>query len=389
MTWSGSAPAFSRCTGGTAANGGDYQLISDPWVSIAPNGDVYQMTIAFDSPQDPSGQNAMLVSKSTDGGLTWGAPKTLIRETIASGFNDKNSLTADPYDSSYVYAIWQRELMAEETPATPDVEEAVFTRTTDGGRTWETPRPILAPAGMSASGHVIQVLPGGALVDVFTLNHQSGDTELHDLEAMRSTDKGTTWSLPVLIAPMQTVDLVDPYSTFTVRPTPDNIVSAAVDRATGALYVTWTSGQFSGGNYSDIALSSSTDGALTWSKPIKINLTQGNTVAFVPTLAVLDGGTIGVSYYDLRNNTPDQLGILANHWLTFCSSACGSSESWRELNVAGPFDLQRAPYARGFFMGDYMGIAGNGGSFDLLYVTPTPLGDPSVTAAYFVTVTPR
>jgi hypothetical protein len=388
-TWSSSSPVFSRCTGGNATNGADYQLTSDPWVTIAPNGDAYQMTIAFDSPQNPSGQNAMLVGKSVDGGVSWAAPTTLIREAIANGFNDKNSITADPYDPAAVYAIWQRELTAEETPETPDVEEAMFTRTTDGGLTWETPRPILAPAGMSVSGHIVQVLPGGDLVDLFTLNHQAGDTELHDLEAIRSTDRGTTWSRPVAIAPMQTVDLVDPYSTFTIRPTPDNIASTAVDRTTGELYATWTSGQFSGGKYSDIALSSSTDGGVAWTAPVKVNQTQGNTVAFVPTVAVLADGTVGVSYFDLRNNTPTQPSILANHWLATCHQNCGAANaSWQEVSVAGPFDLQRAPYAKGFFVGDYMGIVAGGGAFDLLYVTSTPTGNAELTAAYFTTATP-
>src|SRR5215208_3889947 len=29
---------FSRCTGGTAANGGDFERATDPWVSFSPNG---------------------------------------------------------------------------------------------------------------------------------------------------------------------------------------------------------------------------------------------------------------------------------------------------------------------------------------------------------------
>ena len=35
--------ALSRCTGGNAANGGDYPRASDPWVTIAPDGTAYQI----------------------------------------------------------------------------------------------------------------------------------------------------------------------------------------------------------------------------------------------------------------------------------------------------------------------------------------------------------
>ena len=43
----------SDCTGGTAANGGDYERASDPWVAISPNGTAYLMTLSVD--QEPGG----------------------------------------------------------------------------------------------------------------------------------------------------------------------------------------------------------------------------------------------------------------------------------------------------------------------------------------------
>src|SRR5512132_4440178 len=60
----------SVCTGGTAANGGDYERASDPWVAISPNGTAYLMTLSVD--QEPGGfgshPNAMLVMRSTNQG---------------------------------------------------------------------------------------------------------------------------------------------------------------------------------------------------------------------------------------------------------------------------------------------------------------------------------
>src|ERR671913_1516861 len=122
----------SLCTGGTAANGGDYERASDPWVTISPNGDAYLMSLSVD--QDPNAPGdfnpeAMLVSKSTDGGLTWSNPSTLIRDANPRRFNDKNSITADPNDSRYVYAVWDRLARAGPVFRGP----TLFTRTTNGG----------------------------------------------------------------------------------------------------------------------------------------------------------------------------------------------------------------------------------------------------------------
>jgi len=98
-------PTFSRCAGGNAANGGNYQRASDPWVSFSPNGDAYQISLSFN---ESDTTNAVLVSKSENNGRNWGPVTTLIRDTDPRLFNDKESITADPTDSRFVYAVWDR-----------------------------------------------------------------------------------------------------------------------------------------------------------------------------------------------------------------------------------------------------------------------------------------
>ena len=51
----------------------------------------------------------MLVTRSTDGGLTWQKPVTLIKDTTGRDvLDDKNSITADPNNPSIAYAVWDR-----------------------------------------------------------------------------------------------------------------------------------------------------------------------------------------------------------------------------------------------------------------------------------------
>src|SRR6266516_556021 len=108
-TWSETFAHFSTCSGGTATNGGNYDRASDPWVSFAPNGDVYQISLSASADLITS---AILVIKSTNVGDTWSEPITLRRDSSAfgfgPGFNDKESITADPGVASNVYAVWDR-----------------------------------------------------------------------------------------------------------------------------------------------------------------------------------------------------------------------------------------------------------------------------------------
>lgn len=174
-TWTDvTPPKFSRYAGGTAANGGDCERSSDPRVSFAPNGDAYPISLSVNLFTNFA--TAVLVSKSTDGGHTWSDPVTLIRDTDPWFFNDKESITADPTNSNFAYAVWDR---ADTPPGAVRNPEHIilfgmkgpglFSRTTDGGATWESPRISYNPgANNSTLGHQIVVRPDGMLVDVFT-----------------------------------------------------------------------------------------------------------------------------------------------------------------------------------------------------------------------------
>src|SRR4029453_17788608 len=47
-SWAYSWPHFSICAGGTPANRGDFGRSSDPWVSWAPNGDLWAISLSVD-----------------------------------------------------------------------------------------------------------------------------------------------------------------------------------------------------------------------------------------------------------------------------------------------------------------------------------------------------
>jgi hypothetical protein len=349
--------------GFTLVTGGPYQRSSDPWVSFAPNGDLYVAGLGIDGTDARSG---VQVSKSTDGGLHWSAPTILKDDNDPHVLNDKESVTADPTQDGYAYVVWDR--------VDSGFQPTQFARTKNGGQTWEAPRTI---THVSTLGNQILIAPDGTLLNAFIEFGRSVTLSL-----IRSTDKGDTW-LPALgtihIAALESVDTTDPDTGDVVRSGGD-LAAFAVDRHNGNLYAVWQDGRFSSSVINDIAFSQSTDGGLTWSSPIKINktptnLSDANRQAFTPAVSVAPDGTIAVSYYDFRNNTPAS-GALTDAWMIRCrptpSKPATDPANWGgEVRLTdASFDIERAPDAEGLFLGDYEGLAASGYDFVSIFAQP-------------------
>jgi hypothetical protein len=358
-------PPFSRCAGGNASNGGDYERSSDPWVSFGANGRVHQIALAMSGAAPNFDISAILVSTSRDGGLTWGPIKTLQRDTSAALFNDKESITADPRRGRFVYAVWDR-LQKEDVndPNSPFSGDTLFARSTDGGRTWEPTRTILDfpdNSNIQTLGNQIVVLGNGDLVNVFDLIENGVPL----VAIQRSTDRGLTWSDPVIVdvlfsSATQGQGVIDPWDQHPVR-TEDLIPEAAADPRHGSddLHITWQDTRFTLAAplpyFNDqVVLSSSTDGGNSWSDPRRISSNK-LTQAFTPSIDVNRRGDIGVTYYDFTSDDPSGGPLDTDYWAT-TSRDGGATFSARQRLTDSSFDMRTAPDARGFFVGDYEGL---------------------------------
>jgi hypothetical protein len=360
-TWTTSTPRLGQCTGGSDA----YNRATDPWVTIAADGTPYLFALVFSS---TSPRNAMVATRSNDGGLTWGEPSVVRADDDPSVFNDKNSITADPLDPGRVYAVWDR-LTGVDTPTEPTTTGPIwFARTTDGA--WEPARAIYDPGPDSQTiASYIVVLPDGTLVNVFDLiTATSSNRPTNAVAVIRSTDKGLTWSDATVIAPMRGQGVQDPYNRVFIR-SGTNLPQIAVDRASGALYVVWQD-YFLDTGVDGVLLVSSLDGGVTWSAPRRVN--SAPQAAFTPNVAVASDGTVGVMYYDLRNvRAADADAFRVTPWL---ATSRDGGMIWDDEALSEPFNLRPALLQNAYFLGDYQSIAAAGPAFVPFFVGANAAG---------------
>ena len=361
---------WSACQGGPERFG----RVTDPWVSYDAGGNLYFIGQPIDSAA--LGLSAISVTTWNGATSTWRPPQILIEDSGERGvFNDKVSITGDPTRPGYAYATWirgdyppgQRQSPIADLVSFAFRGEAMISRTTDGGQTWSEPEPMRR-SNNYFQGNQIAVGPDGTLYNV-TANLFTGAGIQPNLQGvymgvMRSGDAGEHWSAPTRIAPIRTAQLFVPDDNFPIR-AEDYLPDIATDPTNGDIYVVWSDGL--GTAIDKVVMAKSTDDGRHWSGPTVVATGGSNVQSYNHSIEVTEEGTVVLTYWDDRNNDPDDGVATTDVWLRHSHN--GAATWAPEQHLYGPFDQYSAPISffapgqpRGLFLGDYMGletIAGN------------------------------
>lgn len=389
--------------------GGRFDRLSDPWVDHASDGTAH-LHVLWTGRDGENSQGGMLATRSVDGGVTWSDPIVQVDfnyPAVQSGnpnalsgskLHDKNTLTVDPNDDDFIYAVWDRVGIFDKGAA-----PTVFARSTDGGLSWEPVKNIYNvnkdnPYDTTGSitqtiANQIAVLPqseGGKLVNIMNrLFIDKDGNQISDYAAIFSENKGKKWSNKSVIIhrlPDNTPffhitdnNPNDSQATGVPLRVPGVIHDMAVNRDNGYLYVVYPEDKASG---DEILLQTSRDGGLTWSQPARINALHAgpNQDAFLPMVTVTDDNRVGVLYYDFRNDVLDDAPLSTDTFLAVFEetiSDTGGSTSigldfQEEIQLTDTsFDMRKAPIAGGYFLGDYSGLQAIGSTLHSAFVTTT------------------
>src|SRR4051794_34538446 len=274
--------------------------------------------------------NAVVTSRSTTGGATWGAPVT----TATGGDLDKNWIVCDNTANSPFYGNCYTEWDDH-----GNGNRLQMKRSTDGGLTWSA----AATNNTGVIGGQPLVTPTGTVI-VPTAN--ANETAIG---AFNSTNGGASWSAATTIATVRHHTVAG-----SLREGP--LPSAEID-GTGTVYVTWADCRFRRScKTNDIVLSHSLNATGTsWSAVtrVPIDATNSGIDHFIPGLAVnkaTSGASaqLGLTYYFYPSgSTQLSVGFIS-------STNAGSTWTAPQTLAAGMPSTWTATTSQGRMVGDYI-----------------------------------
>ncbi|HYG24724.1 MAG TPA: sialidase family protein [Verrucomicrobiae bacterium] len=292
-----------------------------PQIQVGTNG---WWIAVWSSNENAGGTNGtdpdILYALSPDHGVTWVAPRPINTDAGTDTRADFSPAVATDRDGNWIVS-WH----GTGGGAFGNDQEIWLARSSDNGRTWNSPAPLNSNASSDGGSDFNVSLATdrhGRWLAVWSSNEDlagSGDGDA-DIAWAQSLNNGATWSAPALL-----------HSNFSSDNGEDFNPIVGTDRQRGWL-VAWESGSSLGGTIGtdqDILFSRSTNHGATWSSPAALNASArtDNALDSFPSIAT-DAAGVWVatwhSQYALNDATGMDQDILASY-------SIDQGGTWRSL----------------------------------------------------------
>ncbi|HEY1583364.1 MAG TPA: sialidase family protein [Chthoniobacterales bacterium] len=334
----------------TTITGGPYFRATDPVAGIDLDGKTFLCTEA--ATDSNFTQGVIVVSRSIDGGSTFGSPALVFKPDNSADFPDKPWMAVNNFSGTSTPA--GRIVVTWTLFTTNGASPILRSYSDDHGITWSSPLAVIA-ASASAQGSQPVFLRDGRLAIIFWNFGDSGfggddapatTDPPEEIDMVLSNDGGVTFG------PATKVVGVNRYDQPVFR-SGVFLPSATTDRTNGNLYVVYQA--LDTANVPRILFTKSTDAGATWSTPLAASDNPGTGV-FNPAISSSpDGQTLTVSFYDQRDSGGNS--ALCNLYL---AQSFDGGATWQP-NIRLTSESSNATLApltdQGYILGDYLGIA--------------------------------
>jgi hypothetical protein len=319
--------SFDRGVHWTLTNfGNGNPFCYDPWVTFNAAGDAF---VGYEC-------SDQRIAYRKVGQTTW------TKTTLAAGsFPDRDMIVADRTATS---PFFNSVYVGYDDNGNNNSAQVMYSRTGFGG--W-VKSPKINTSGGPTIGVNAAVGPDGTVYA--TWEDYSGQK----MWSASSSDGGAHWSTNHLVLNyrINTTGFfisIPPQPNRGVLPMPMTATAPAGTACAGRLYVTYFDKQPAGAN-TMVYVRYSDDGGATWSAEKQVN--DGSTTAyrFFPAIAVSPDGTVGISFYDTRNDATNK---KTDRYISF-SSDCGVTWSANQKLTTAMSDESGAGDPNDY--GDYEG----------------------------------
>lgn len=346
-------------------------LGGDPVAVCTDENTFYQSSIFSSSFTD----TGVSVSKSTDGGTTFGPPVEVVSKDGFLHIIDKPWMAADPSNANKLYVTYTDiDFTGFVDPTAPCPGNTRYgielVKSKDGGATWSAPTIVDTACFPNVNqGSNVKVDGAGNVSVAWEQIHALLPT--NEIDIAKSTDGGVTFGSKVSVAIVTPVghSLVGLLQGgFRNNEFPSLAIDLSRGPSAGPLYITWNDGGldmtpdgFPPGlsgvtyNFGDVLVTRSDNGGATWSTPVKVNNSKHSVSSpsadhYLPGIAVDGNGALGICWYDRRR---DPGNFLIDRE---CAVSRNHGHTWRNHRITE--DSYAASIAADLFvnpvyMGDY------------------------------------